>query len=68
MKKVQAHCAPTITVNIIDKNKAVLVGMIEDIFIKLDKKNSSFKRVALNEFNNFLRVLGVEKQKFFKNI
>ena len=67
MKKVQAHCAPTITVNIIDKNKAVLVGMIEDIFIKLDK-NSSFKRVALNEFNNFLRVLGVEKQKFFKNI
>ena len=45
MKKVQAHCAPTITVNIIDKNKAVLVGMIEDIFIKLDKKNPVSKEL-----------------------
>ena len=55
--------------NIIDKNEAVLVGMIDDIFIKLDKtKFSSFKRVAVNEFDNFLRVLGVEKNKFIKKI
>ena len=33
--------------NIIDKNEAVLVEMIDDIFIKLDKtKFTSFKRVA----------------------
>ena len=43
--------------------------MIDDIFIKLDKtKFSSFKRVAVNEFDNFLRVLGVEKHKFIKKI
>ena len=50
-----------------DRNEAVLIGMIEDIFMKLDKtKFSSFKRVAVNEFENFLRVLGVEKQKNLK--
>ena len=55
--------------NIIDKNEAVLVGMIDDIFIKLDKtKFSSFKRVAVNEFDNFLRVLGVEKHILIKKI
>ena len=33
------------------RNEAVLIGMIEDIFMKLDKtKFSSFKRVAVNEF------------------
>ena len=42
-------------------------GMIEDVFMKLDKtKFSSYKRVAVNEFDSFLRVLGVEKQKFLK--
>ena len=50
-----------------DRNEAVLIGMIEDIFMKLDKtKFSSFKRVAVNEFENFLRVLGVEKQRNLK--
>ena len=49
------------------RNEAVLIGMIEDIFMKLDKTIfSSFKRVAVNEFENFLRVLGVEKQKKLK--
>lgn len=43
--------------------------MIDDIFIKLDKtKFSSFKRVAVNEFDNFLRVLGVEKHILIKKI
>ena len=52
-----------------DRNEAVLIGMIEDIFMKLDKtKFSSFKRVAVNEFENFLRVLGVEKQKKFEKV
>ena len=53
--------------NINNKNETVLVGIIEDIFLKLDRTIfSSYKKVAVSEFDKFLKILTVEKLKIKK--
>ena len=50
------------------KNETVLVRIIEDICDKLEKTIfSGFKKVAVNEFDKFLKISTVEKQKILKN-
>ena len=48
-------------------NETILVKIIEEIFEKLDKTIfSSFKKVALGEFDRFLKISTIEKQKLMK--
>ena len=48
-------------------NETILVKIIEEIFEKLDKTIfSSFKKVALGEFDKFLKISTIEKQKLMK--
>ena len=50
-----------------NQNETILVKIIEDICDKLDKTiYSSFKKVAVNEFDRFLKISTVEKQKILK--
>ena len=50
-----------------NQNETILVKIIEDICDKLDKTLfSSFKKVAVNEFDRFLKISTVEKQKILK--
>ena len=50
-----------------NQNETILVKIIEDICDKLDKTIfSSFKKVAVNEFDRFLKISTVEKQKILK--
>ena len=50
-----------------NKNEIVLLKIIEDICDKLQKTIfSSFKKVAVSEFDKFLKISTVEKQKILK--
>ena len=50
-----------------NQNETILVKIIEDICDKLDKTIFfSFKKVAVNEFDRFLKISTVEKQKILK--
>ena len=45
-------------------NETILVRIIEEIIEKLDKTIfSSFKKVAMSEFDKFLKISTIEKQK-----
>ena len=48
-----------------NQNETILVKIIEDICDKLDKTIfSSFKKVAVNEFDRFLKISTVESKRF----
>ena len=49
------------------KNETILVKIIEDVCEKLGQTIfSGFKKVAINEFDRFLKISAVEKQKILK--
>ena len=63
----QSQKFSTPNMKIDNQNETILVKIIEDICDKLDKTiYSSFKKVAVNEFDRFLKISTVEKQKILK--